>query len=66
MVAHSPISFPSVIEFGMAVPHSSEVFVNIEPKVTLAEKGTIKNFPIVSKLLKISTVERCFVVFSNI
>ncbi|ODN05519.1 Sodium channel protein Nach [Orchesella cincta] len=36
MVAHSPISFPSIMDMGMPIAPSSEVFVDIEPKITIS------------------------------
>lgn len=55
MAAHSPISFPRVIDYGKAISHGSEIFVNIEPDVTTADKSIIKGLPIVRSLLIRST-----------
>jgi len=37
MLAHSPISFPNIMDYGVAIPPSSEVFIHIEPEVITAE-----------------------------
>ncbi|CAL8073003.1 unnamed protein product [Orchesella dallaii] len=39
MLAHSPISFPSIMEYGAAVPPNSEVFIQVEPDVITAESN---------------------------
>ncbi|CAL8073009.1 unnamed protein product [Orchesella dallaii] len=41
MVPHSPISFPRIMDKGMAIPPSSEVFVEIEPVLTIGHDDLI-------------------------
>ncbi|CAL8073007.1 unnamed protein product [Orchesella dallaii] len=41
MVPHSPISFPRIMDKGMPIPPSSEVFVEIEPVLTIGNDDLI-------------------------
>ncbi|CAL8117104.1 unnamed protein product [Orchesella dallaii] len=45
MTAHLPIDVPHITDFGLAIKPQSEVFVNIRPEVTIADKETIGDFP---------------------
>jgi len=41
---------PKVVDFGVSIPPSSEVFVGIKPQLTLANRE-IRDFDLVSDLL---------------
>lgn len=45
MTAHLPIDVPHISDFGLAIRPNSEVFINIRPEVTIADKSSIHSFP---------------------
>jgi len=49
LVAHLPIDVPHISDLGSAIKPNSEVFINIRPEVTTADKASISNFSPVSQ-----------------
>lgn len=47
MVAHSPISYPRFADYGVAIPINNEVFVDLDPLVTTADKKALKDIDVV-------------------
>ena len=47
MVANLPIEFPQVMDFGIALPPQSEVFVGLRPDIVMSEQAIFRS-PLVS------------------
>lgn len=59
--AHSPLSSPSITEYGAAVPPNSEVFIEVEPEVTVVEnEKTLRGIDLVSHDMPIISQPFCY------
>lgn len=63
ILAHSPISFPRVRDHGVVIPTNSEVFVEIDPKVTTADIDTLKRIDVVQE--KFSKIFNTFLLLNS-
>lgn len=59
MVTHSPLSYPGVNDYGVGIPINAEVFVDVDPQVTIANKRTLESIDVVHNFT--DTIQSCIV-----